>query len=155
MGDGKNVSFWKDKWCGTVPLCEIFPSLFALATSKEAWINEVWTAEGERRGSWTPHFNRPFNDWEMEEVGRLLCCLDGKMVRVDEEDRVRWMDSKDEVFSVKSLYRALQRVSCFILFEDYLEFLCAAQVKFLCVGGFVGKSSNLGPFTKEGLGVDK
>ena len=40
--------------------------------------------------------------------------------------RIGWMDSKDEVFSVKSLYRALQRVSCFILFEDYLEFLCAA-----------------------------
>ncbi|RVX06569.1 hypothetical protein CK203_029507 [Vitis vinifera] len=66
--------------------------------------------EGERRGSWTPRFNRPFNDWEMEEVGRLLCCLDGKKVRVDEEDRVRWMDSKDGVFSVKSLYRALQPV---------------------------------------------
>ena len=44
-------------------------------------------------------------------MGRLLCCLDGKIVRVDEEDRVRWMDSKDGVFSVKSLYRALQPVS--------------------------------------------
>ncbi|RVW98564.1 hypothetical protein CK203_032228 [Vitis vinifera] len=95
VGDGKNVSFWKDKWCGTTPFCEAFRSLFAIATSKEAWVNEVWTAEGEKRGSWTPSFNRPFNDWEME-VGRLLCCLDGKMVRVDEEDRVRWMESKDE-----------------------------------------------------------
>ena len=94
------------------PLCVRFSlHYFALATSKEAWVNEIWTAEGERRGSWTPRFNRPFNDWEMEEVGRLLCCLDGKKVRVDEEDRVRWMDSKDGVFSVKSLYRALQPVS--------------------------------------------
>ena len=41
---------------------------------------------------------------------RLFCCLEGKKVRVDEEDRVRWMDSKDGVFSVKSLYRALQPV---------------------------------------------
>ena len=89
VGDGKNVSFWKDKWCGTSPLSEAFPSLFALATSKETWVNEVWTTKGERRGSWTPTFNRLFNDWEMEEVGRLLCCLEGKMVRVDEEDRVR------------------------------------------------------------------
>ena len=111
VGDGKNVSFWKDKWCGTTPFFEAFPSLFALATSKEAWVNEVWTTEGERGGNWTPRFNRPFNNWEMEEVGRLLCCLDGKMVRVDEEDRVRWMDSKDGAFSVKSLYRALQPVS--------------------------------------------
>ena len=44
-------------------------------------------------------------------MGRLLCCLDGKMVRMAEEDRVRWVESKDGVFSVKSLYRALQPVS--------------------------------------------
>ncbi|RVW61357.1 hypothetical protein CK203_032008 [Vitis vinifera] len=93
------------------PLSEAFPSLFSIATSKEAWVNEVWTAEGDRRGSWTPTFNRPFNDWELEEVGRLLRCLEGKMVRVDEEDRVRWVESKDGVFSVKSLYRAMQPVS--------------------------------------------
>ena len=37
----------------------------------------------------------------------LFCYLDGKKVSVDEEDRVRWIDSKDGVFSVKSLYRAL------------------------------------------------
>ncbi|RVW53789.1 hypothetical protein CK203_101406 [Vitis vinifera] len=55
-----------------LPLSEAFPSLFSIATSKEAWVNEVWTAEGDRRGSWTPTFNRPFNDWELEEVGRLL-----------------------------------------------------------------------------------
>ena len=36
VGKGKNVKFWKDKWCGTSPLSEAFPSLFALATSKEA-----------------------------------------------------------------------------------------------------------------------
>ena len=111
VGGGKNVSFLKDKWCGTSPLSEAFPSLFALTTSKEAWVKEVWIAEGERRGSWTPIFNRPFNDWEMEEVGRLLCCLEGKMVSVDEEDRVRWVELNDGVFSVKSLYRVLQPVS--------------------------------------------
>ncbi|RVW38191.1 hypothetical protein CK203_106221 [Vitis vinifera] len=110
VGDGKKVRFWKDKWCGTTSLCKVFPSLFALATSKEAWVNEVWTTEEKRWGGWTPCFNRPFNDWELEEMERLLCCLDGKKVRVDEEDRVRWMDSKDGFFSVKSLYRALQPV---------------------------------------------
>ncbi|RVW60818.1 hypothetical protein CK203_033520 [Vitis vinifera] len=98
----------------------------AITTFKEAWVNEVWTAKRERRGSWTPRFNKPFNDWEMEEVGRLLRCLDRKKVRVDEEDRVRWMDSKDGVFF--------------------------AQVKLLCMEGFMGKSSNLGPFAKKGSG---
>ena len=111
VGDGRKVSFWKDKWCRTTPLRESFPSLFALTTSKEAWVNEVWTAFGERGGSWSPCFSRPFNDWEMEEVERLFCCLGGKKVNVDEEDRERWLDLKDGLFSVKSLYRALQPVS--------------------------------------------
>ena len=48
VGDEKKVRFWKDKWCRTTPLCKAFLSLFALATSKEAWVNEVWTAVGER-----------------------------------------------------------------------------------------------------------
>nr|CAN79712.1 hypothetical protein VITISV_009624 [Vitis vinifera] len=103
VGDDEKVKFWKDKWYETIPLCKAFPSLFALTLNKEAWVNEVWTAEGERGGSWNPCFNRPFNDWELEEVERLFCCLEGKKVRVDEEDRVKWMESKDEVFSVKSL----------------------------------------------------
>ena len=64
VSDGKKVRFWKDKWCGTTPLCEVFPSLFTLA-NKEAWVNEVWTIVGEMRESWTPRFNRPFNDWEL------------------------------------------------------------------------------------------
>ncbi|RVX11490.1 hypothetical protein CK203_015858 [Vitis vinifera] len=45
--DGEKVKFWKDKWCETIPLSEVFPSLFALASNKEAWINEVWTAGGK------------------------------------------------------------------------------------------------------------
>ena len=69
---------------------------------------------GKNGGSWSPCFNKPFNDWELEEVERLFCCLDGKKVNVDEEDRVRWMESKDGVFSVKSLYRALQPFLLFL-----------------------------------------
>ena len=77
VSDGKKVRFWKDKWCGTTPLCEVFPSLFTLA-NKEAWVNEVWTAVGERGGSWNPCFNRPFNDWELEEVERLFVAWIGR-----------------------------------------------------------------------------
>ncbi|RVW56219.1 hypothetical protein CK203_092267 [Vitis vinifera] len=83
---------------------------------------------GDRRGSWTPTFNRPFNDWEMEEVGRLLCYLEGKRVRVDKEDRVRWVKSKDGVFSVKSLYKAPQPVSS-ALFPSKIIWRSCAQPK--------------------------
>ena len=38
LGGDRRVTFWKDIWCGNNPLCEAFPSLFALAVSKDAWV---------------------------------------------------------------------------------------------------------------------
>ena len=38
VGDDRRVKFWKDKWCGNIALYDSFPSLYALAASKEAWL---------------------------------------------------------------------------------------------------------------------
>ena len=54
-------------------------------------------------------------------MGRLLCCLDGKMVRV------RWMDSKGGAFWVKSLYRALQPVSIASLRRLFGILMCSPR----------------------------
>ena len=42
VGNGRRVRFWKDSWCGDETLCYTFPSLFALAVSKEEWVPKVW-----------------------------------------------------------------------------------------------------------------
>ncbi|RVW70344.1 hypothetical protein CK203_048761 [Vitis vinifera] len=108
------------------------------SSNKEAWVNEVWTAEGERGGSWNPCFNRPFNDWELEEVERLFCCLEGKKVRVDEEDRVKWMETKDGVFSPKLSFFAWEASWGRVLTLDCLQ----KRVKETLLGwrgSFVGK----------------
>ena len=47
VGDGRKVRFWVDRWCGDEALSLSFPFLYALATSKEAWVLEVWDALGE------------------------------------------------------------------------------------------------------------
>ncbi|RVX20860.1 hypothetical protein CK203_002941 [Vitis vinifera] len=70
VGDGKRVRFWKDIWCGSNSLCEAFPSLFALAVSKEVWVADCWDLMGEE-GGWTPRFSRPFNDWEVGGDGEI------------------------------------------------------------------------------------
>ena len=36
VDNGRKVKFWRDKWCANEPLYVSFPSLFALASSKEA-----------------------------------------------------------------------------------------------------------------------
>ncbi|RVW36183.1 hypothetical protein CK203_100357 [Vitis vinifera] len=47
MEDGRRVRFWKDKECGNNTLCDSFPSLYALADSKDAWIVDCWDSLGE------------------------------------------------------------------------------------------------------------
>ena len=42
LGNKRRVKFWKDIWCGDTPLRTSFPSLFAIATSKEAWVCDAW-----------------------------------------------------------------------------------------------------------------
>ena len=60
VGNGQRVRFWKDNWCGALPFYASFPSLFslfALAVSKDTWVNDVWSpANGG--GSWSPLFSR-------------------------------------------------------------------------------------------------
>ena len=41
VSNGHRVKFWKDRWCGAAPFCVSFPTLFALAVSKSAWVKDV------------------------------------------------------------------------------------------------------------------
>ena len=59
-------------------------------------------------GGWNPRFSRSFNDWEVEAVERFLLTLQGKRLVFDLEDRVLWKETKNENFSVKSLYSTLE-----------------------------------------------
>ncbi|KAL6320089.1 hypothetical protein AAG906_004598 [Vitis piasezkii] len=38
------VKFWKDRWGGDSPLRVSFPTLFALAIFKDAWVKDVWSS---------------------------------------------------------------------------------------------------------------
>ncbi|RVW82307.1 putative ribonuclease H protein [Vitis vinifera] len=100
------IKFWKDIWCGDEPLCVSFPSLFALAVSKDAWVKDVWRCN-EGGGSWSPLFSRPFNDWELEEVCSFFVALNRKQIQQGVDDRVIWRETKCGMFSVKSLYKSL------------------------------------------------
>ena len=61
VGNGRRIRFWLDSWYGDEAFCNSFPSLFALAVSKEEWVAEVWVISVEG-GSWSLRFWRAFND---------------------------------------------------------------------------------------------
>ncbi|RVW15964.1 putative ribonuclease H protein [Vitis vinifera] len=106
VGNGRRVKFWKDNWCGNSTLCNSFPSLYAFASYKEAWIEEMWDHFGGE-GVWSPRFSRPFNDWEVEEVERLLVIIRERRLNPLAKDCLLWKETKDGIFSVKSLYSIL------------------------------------------------
>ena len=151
VGDGKRVRFRKDIWCENISLCEVFPSLFDLAVSKDAWVADCWDSMGEE-GGWTPCFLRPFNDWEVEEVERFLSSIQGKRLDADVEDRMLWKETKNEIFTVKSLYNSLDH-SCAVPFPWSIIWSpdVPTKVGFFCLGSFMEEGSYSRSTQEKGL----
>ena len=132
MGDGRRVKFWKEKWCRNFALSDSFPSLYALAASKEAWLVELCDSLGEE-GVWNPRFSRPFNDWKVEEMERFLVTIQGRRLNHNLEDRVLWKETKDGIFFVKSLYSALDSRSAVQFPKSIFWSPCVpTKVSFFC-----------------------
>ena len=106
LGNGRRLTFWKDSWCGEMALCNAFPNLFNLVAHKDARVAEVWDSS-RVNGGWSPIFERPFNDWEMEEVERFLLVLHNKKIRSAQEDNRILKETRPDGFAVKLMYRKL------------------------------------------------
>ena len=73
-----------------------FPTLFNLATNKEAKIADIWEIrEGE--GFWSPTFNRDLNNWEIEEMTRFFHILHDQQFRPTGVDKLVLQISRIEV----------------------------------------------------------
>ncbi|RVX19039.1 Transposon TX1 uncharacterized 149 kDa protein [Vitis vinifera] len=73
---------------------------------REAWVEEFWDTSGVE-GVWSARFSRPFNDWEVEEVERLLLTIRGARLSPLMEDSMMWKVTSNGSFSVRSLYNDL------------------------------------------------
>ena len=40
--NGKRLRFWKGTWCGTEPLSETFHNIYTSATTKDAYLKDIW-----------------------------------------------------------------------------------------------------------------
>ncbi|MCH90431.1 ribonuclease H protein, partial [Trifolium medium] len=67
MGNGKRISFWKEKWLGTTTFCELFPGLFSKETHKTTSIADKLTRTG--------HGLRWVWEWSEELAGDEHCNL--------------------------------------------------------------------------------
>ena len=75
------MKFQKDKSCKDLPLRDTFPNLFSIASSKDAWVVDVWDG-----GSWNPRFFKQLNDWELKEVHNFFWRLHDQFLSLDSKD---------------------------------------------------------------------
>ncbi|MCH83800.1 ribonuclease H protein, partial [Trifolium medium] len=107
LGDGNDIDFWKEKWLGMVPLCDLYPSLYNKTPQQDAhisdmgiWDSNIWL--------WKLNWAKALDDSETETALELQQMLEQVRPNRAVGDRRRWLPNTDGFFSVRSAYKALQ-----------------------------------------------
>ena len=132
VGNRQRVSFWKDAWCGDTPLWVSFPSLFALADPKEAWVKDV--RSGTAKGVEVLALQGPLTigRWKRWRAFCYACVVKNWSWK----RRIGCSGWKQRMeFSRQSHFTKFLN---FISNEEHLEVVCEAKSKLLCLGGFLG-----------------
>uniref|UniRef100_A0A7C9ALA2 Reverse transcriptase domain-containing protein n=1 Tax=Opuntia streptacantha TaxID=393608 RepID=A0A7C9ALA2_OPUST len=102
VGDGTTISFWQNQWNGEGLLKDLFPSLFALAQDKEAFVAD-YRVLGTDSSVWRPVFVRDsFAD--DDTLVRFFSKLSGTISVGSTSDKVRWRLNSKGCYTVKSFY---------------------------------------------------
>lgn len=93
VNKGDRVSFWHDRWCERVCLRTLFPGCYVIAGNKRGTVADHMI-RSKSLCSWNIQPRRNLNDWEIEEMGRLLNLLESYVL--GERDLTDEMLSLDE-----------------------------------------------------------
>jgi hypothetical protein len=107
IGNGRQTSFWKDKWLGDFSLMNKFPRLYSISTQKEGTVAEVWNLAGTV--GWILTWRRSLFVWENTLLEELLMLINQTSLSL-EEDYWVWRLDKEGLFSVKSTYTAISNM---------------------------------------------
>ena len=101
VGVGDRVKLWTDQWCGDSPLQLTFPSVYGIASNKEASVAFSLKRLGiKEQRSWDVHFTRRPNDWKMGGVYDFLCTLGSNLPPTENGDRMRWKLTNNGGFTI-------------------------------------------------------
>jgi hypothetical protein len=106
VGDGKTIGFWRFKWFGDQPFCDLFPDLFAKETFKDALVYERLQDTNQGRiwnWNWLQHLTLSESQHLEELQGLLVDCY----LNPDLTDRWKWKPGLMGLFSVRSYYSIL------------------------------------------------
>ncbi|XP_026458460.1 uncharacterized protein LOC113358968 [Papaver somniferum] len=95
VNDGKKTSFWKDRWCNTLPLKEKYPLQWRLSRAKEATVNQAVTW-AHSNSAWNLHFSRDLRLSEIQEAINLVDDIGNPELITSQEDSRNWLPSDSE-----------------------------------------------------------
>ncbi|GKV46811.1 hypothetical protein SLEP1_g53774 [Rubroshorea leprosula] len=101
MGEGKEVSFWWDEWCGGRCLANLFPRLYLLSTDKE---KKCYQMGRELNGTWEWKLNwrRRLMEWEEESTYELSKMIEKVKMQPRIIDKWEWVHKRDGKYSSSS-----------------------------------------------------
>ena len=86
-GRGDRIRFWMDKWCGDIPLKDLFPLLFLCSTNRDASLEFVMSNSDQPNSrAWNISFIRDFNDWELPDVMSFFTFLQPLLPKSERRD---------------------------------------------------------------------
>ena len=103
MGDGTQVKFWTDIWCGMDTLKEAY--YIVSLDIKRLWLRTIFTTK--MTITWLLNFIHPAQDWELESISSFMDLLYKSGVKGSGLDKVCWKGSLEKGFQVKLFYKAL------------------------------------------------
>jgi hypothetical protein len=109
VGDGKAIGFWKMKWFGNQPFCELFPELFAKETFKEVLISDRMQGNGADR-VWSWNWLQQLSFTKTQQNESLQELLFDFSLNISCHDRWKWKSGLLNVFLVRSAYFLLLRL---------------------------------------------
>jgi hypothetical protein len=103
VGNGCNIGFWKFIWCGPQSFANLYPELFLKEACPNALITERMI-QSNGNTVWHWNWREELIDHEHQQLLELKNLLYGIFLQSDVEDRWKWLQSSDGLFSVKSCY---------------------------------------------------
>jgi len=100
-GLGNKVRFWTNRWIGEVPLAYAFPSLFEMASDKEAWVSLQI-----QDNNWALTFRHPLSLIRLQALAEMVNIL-RRHTFWDDPDQLVWKVGSSSTFIVRSQYNIL------------------------------------------------
>ncbi|RVW59918.1 hypothetical protein CK203_086970 [Vitis vinifera] len=109
VGNEKRIRFWEDLWSGNQTLCSQFAGLYRVISVKNLTVSNVLSNSFPL--SWNFNFRRNLTDTEIDLLQRIMSSLSSVFFSSSLADSRDWSLSSSGLFSVKSFFLALSKVS--------------------------------------------